>query len=75
MIFGKPAISNHPKLLYLRSHINGKLLDEVLEDNGSVVDVIPSKTLLSLGKTKDDIILPDLIVIDSFKDIAVIRED
>lgn len=63
MIFNKPAISNHTKPLFLSVHINGTLLDKVLEDNGSVVNSIPLNTLLLLVNTKEDIISIDLIVI------------
>lgn len=55
MIFNKPAILNHTKPLYLRTHVNRKPLDMVLADNGSTVNVIPLKTSLSLKKIEDDI--------------------
>lgn len=50
MVFNKPAISNHTKLLYLKTHVNDKLLGKVLVNNGSAVNVIPLKILLPLVK-------------------------
>lgn len=50
MIFNKPAISNHTKPLYLKTHVNGKSLGRVLVDNGLAVNVIPLNTLLALRR-------------------------
>lgn len=63
IIFYKLAISNHTKLLYLKTNVNGKMLGRVLVDNGSVLNVIPPKTLVALGKTEVDIISTKLMVI------------
>lgn len=59
IVFNKPAISNHTKPLYLKIYINSKPLGRVLVDNGSTMNVIPLKTLLAVGKIKDDIIATD----------------
>lgn len=50
--------------------MNGKPLDKLLVDNRSIINVIPLKTLLTLGKTKDDIISTDLIIIVITKETA-----
>lgn len=70
MTFNKPAISSHTKPLYLKACVNGKSLDKVLIDNGSIVNVIPLRVLLSLGKTENDIILTNLVVTAKTGDVA-----
>lgn len=62
MVFNNRAILNPTKMLYLKTHISVKLVGRVLVDNGSIVNVIPLKTLIVLSKTEDDIIVTDLLV-------------
>lgn len=70
MVFSKHVMTNHTKPLYLRAHVNGKPLDKVLVDNSSTINVIPLRVLLSLGKTKDDIISTNLVVTTGTGDTA-----
>lgn len=63
MTFRKFVMLNHTKVIYLRYHVNGKPLDKALVDNGSIVNVIPLRILLSLGKIENDIIFTNLLVL------------
>lgn len=63
MVFIKPAISNHAKTLYLKTHANSKPQGKLLVDNDSVVKVTPLKTLIVQEKTKDNIMATNLMVI------------
>lgn len=63
MVFKKPPNPNHAKPLYLKTHISGKPLRNIVVDNWSTVNVIPLKTLIALSKIEDDIIATDLLVI------------
>lgn len=48
--------------MYLKAHINKNPLDKILVDNGSTMNVILLKVLLTSGKTVDDTVLIDLVV-------------
>ena len=46
----------HIKPLYVRVHINGRLLSKVLIDNGLVVNVMPLRMLRALERSISDMI-------------------
>ena len=49
-------MTRHIKSLYVRAHLNGKLVCKVLIDNGSTVNVMPLRMLIALGRSISDLI-------------------
>ena len=64
MILEKPSLKKirHIKPLYIKAHLNGRPMSRVLIDDGSAMNVIPSKMLATLGKTEEDLIPTDVTV-------------
>ena len=64
MILEKPSVemTRHIMPLYIKAHLNGKPVSRVLIDDGSTVNVIPSKILAMLGRTEEDLIPTDVTV-------------
>ena len=50
VILEKPSMemTRHIKPLYVRAHLNGRLVSKVLIDNGSAVNVMPLRMLRAL---------------------------
>ena len=53
VIIKKPSveITRHIKPLYVRAHLNGKLVSKVLIDNESTVNVMSLRMLRALGRS------------------------
>ena len=49
-------MTRHIRPLYVRAHFNGKLVSNVLVDNGSAVNVMPLRILRALGRGIDNLI-------------------
>ena len=51
VILEKPSVemTRHIKPLYVRAHLDGRLVFKVLIDNGSTVNIMPSRMLRALG--------------------------
>ena len=47
-------MTRHIKPLYIRAHLNGRLVSKVLIDNGSMVNVMPWRMLGFLGRSISD---------------------
>ena len=64
VILEKPSVemTRHIRPLYIKAHLNGKPISRVLIDDGSVVNVIPSRMLAMLGRTEEDLIPTDVTV-------------
>ena len=62
VILEKPSVemTRHIRPLYIKAHLNGKPISRVLIDDGSVMNVIPSRTLVMLGRTEEDLIPTDV---------------
>ena len=58
MILEKPSVemTRHIRPLYIKAHLNGKLVSQVLINDGSAVNVIPSRMLAMLRRTEEDLI-------------------
>ena len=55
-------IMRHIKPLYVRAHLNGKLVSMVLINNGSTVNVMPLRMLRALGRSISDPIETKVVV-------------
>ena len=64
IIIEKPFVeaTRHIRPLYIRAHLNGKPFSRILIDNGSAVNIMPSRLLHSLGKTAEELIVTDIVV-------------
>ena len=64
VIFEKPSeeMTKHIKPLYIKAHVNGRPVSRVLVDNGSALNVMPSRMLLTLGKSQEDLISTEVSV-------------
>ena len=49
-------MTRHIKPLYVRAHLNGRLVSKVLIDNGSMVVVMPLRMLRGLGRRINNLI-------------------
>ena len=58
VILEKPFVemTRHIKPLYIRAHLNGKPVSEVLIDNGSAINVMPLRMLRAMGRSINDMI-------------------
>ena len=58
MILKKPSVemTRHIKPLYVRAHLNGRLVSKVLIDNGSTVNVMSLRILRAMGRSISDLI-------------------
>ena len=52
----------HIKHLYIRAHLNGRLVSKVLIDNGSSVNEMTLRMLRALGMSISDLIEKEVIV-------------
>ena len=55
-------MTRHINPWYIRAHLNGKLVFMVLIDNGSVVNVMPLRMLISMGRSISDMIETEVVV-------------
>jgi hypothetical protein len=64
MVFEKPSkqMTQHLKPLYIKAHMNGRLVNKVLVDNGALVNILPYKMLSKLAKTEEDLTPLDMVV-------------
>ena len=58
VILEKPSVemTRHIKPLYVRAHLNGIPVSNVLIDNGSAVNAMPLRMLRALGRRINDLI-------------------
>src|SRR6185437_1373853 len=62
-VFQKPSEKdNHLKALYLRGHINGKLVTRMLVDGGAIVNLMPYSLYKKLGGQDEDLIKTNIMV-------------
>ena len=52
----------HIKLLYVRAHLNGRLVSKALINNGSTINVMPLRMLRDLGMSINDLIETEVVV-------------
>ena len=64
VILEKPSVemTRHIKPLYIRAHLNGRLVSKVLIDNGSAVNEMPLRMLRALGMSINDLIETEVVV-------------
>ena len=64
VILEKPYVEmmRHIKPLYVRVHLNGRLVSKVLIDNGSAVNVMPLRMLRALGGSISDLIKIEVVM-------------
>jgi hypothetical protein len=64
IIFEKPtlAMCQHLKPLYIKTHMDGRLVNRVLVDNGAIVNILPTSMLRKLLKTENDLIATDVSI-------------
>ena len=64
VILKKPSmeITRHMNPLYIRAHLNGRLVFKALIDNGSAVNVMPLRKLRALGRSISDLIETEVVV-------------
>ena len=64
MTLEKPSVemTRHIWALYIKAYLNGKPISRVLIDDGSAVNMIPSKILAMLGRIEEDLIPTDVTV-------------
>ena len=55
-------VMRHIKTLYMRAHLNGRLVSKVLINNGSTVNVMPLRMLRALGMIISDLIETEVVV-------------
>ena len=62
-IFQKPQDSdNHLEALYMRGHINGKLISCMLVDSGATINLMPDSLYKKLGGTDEELIKTNMTV-------------
>ena len=62
-VFQKPKESdNHLKALYMRGHINGRLISHMLVDGGAIVNLMPYSLYKKLGGTDEELIKTNMTV-------------
>jgi hypothetical protein len=64
MVFEKPSkhLTQHLKPLYIKAHMNGRLMNKALVDNGAAVNILPYKMLSKLAKTEEDLTPSDMAI-------------
>ena len=55
-------MTRHIRPLYVKSHFNGKPVSKVLVDNGSIVNVMPSRMVIAIGRGIGDLVETELFV-------------
>ena len=63
-------MTRHIKPLYVRAHLNGRPVSKVLIDNGSVVNVMPLRMLIAMGKSINDLIETEVAVSAFIGDVS-----
>ena len=68
VIFEKPADKKyrHLKPLYLKGYINGKPVNRMIVDTGTVVNLLPYTVCRKIGRTKEDLVKTN-VVLNDFK--------
>ena len=62
-MFKKPKESNnHLKVLYMRGHVNGKLISRMLVDGGAIVNLMPYSLYKKLGEKDEELIKTNMMV-------------
>ena len=62
-VFKKPKESNnHLKVLYMRGHVNGKLISRMLVDGGAIVNLMPYSLYKKLGEKDEELIKTNMTV-------------
>ena len=62
-VFRKPKESNnHLKVLYMRGHVNGKLISRMLVDGGAIVNLMPYSLYKKLGEKDEELIKTNMTV-------------
>jgi len=62
-VFKKPKESNnHLKVLYMRGHVNGKLISRMLVDGGAIVNLMPYSLYKKLGEKDEELIKTNMMV-------------
>ena len=62
-VFWKPKESdNHLKALYMRGHLNGKLISRMLVDGGAIVNLMPYSLYKKLGGKDEELIKTNMTV-------------
>ena len=62
-VFQKPKESdNHLKALYMRGHLNGKLISRMLVDGGAIVNLMPYSLYKKLGGKDEELIKTNMTV-------------
>ena len=64
MILKKPTVemTRHIRPLYVRAHLNGKLVSKALVDNGSTINVMPLRMLRALGRSIGNLIKTEVSI-------------
>jgi hypothetical protein len=65
-IFEKPGDEKrqHLKALFLRGFVNGKPVTKILMDGGAVVNLMPYTLLHKIGKSDENLIQTDMMLVD-----------
>ena len=62
-VFKKPKESNnHLKVLYMRGHVNGKLISRMLVDGGAIVNLMHYSLYKKLGGKDEELIKTNMMV-------------
>jgi hypothetical protein len=60
--FGAKDTDNHLKALYMKGHINGKPISQMLVDGGAIVNLIPYSLFKKLGGSDEELIKTNMTV-------------
>ena len=71
-MLGKPSVemTRHINPLYVRAHLNGRLVSKVLIDNGSTINVMPLRILRALERNISDLIETEVIVSAFIREVS-----
>ena len=72
VILEKPSMemTRHIKPLYVRAHLNGRLVCKVLIDNESAANVMPLRMLRALGRSISDMIETEVVVFAFTREVS-----
>jgi hypothetical protein len=63
IVFEKPEESSqHMKLVYVRGHIDGRLISKMLVDDGAAVNLMPYSIFKKLGRENDELVKTNLML-------------
>ena len=64
VILEKPFVqmTRHIRPLFIRAHLNGRLVSKVNIDNGSTINIMPLRMLGALGRSNNDLIETEVAV-------------